>query len=42
MTYFELSVNPQYMDEFVASLFIPHTDMSMFPTVAKLFEERGK
>ncbi len=33
MTSFELSVNKKFMDEFVASLFLPHTDMSLFPSV---------
>jgi uncharacterized 2Fe-2S/4Fe-4S cluster protein (DUF4445 family) len=33
MTYMELSVVPSYMDEFVASCFLPHTDASMFPSV---------
>lgn len=33
MTYMELSVVPSYMDEFVASCFLPHTDGSMFPSV---------
>ncbi|MCH1983660.1 ASKHA domain-containing protein [Ruminococcus sp. OA3] len=33
MTYLELSAVPTYMDEFVASCFIPHTDNSMFPSV---------
>ena len=31
MTYMELSTNPQYMDEFVAACFIPHTNASLFP-----------
>jgi len=39
MTYLELSVNPEFMDNFVASLFLPHTDISLFPSVKKLFEE---
>ncbi|MGI6217157.1 MAG: ASKHA domain-containing protein [Coriobacteriales bacterium] len=30
MTYIELSTHPGYMDEFVASCFIPHTDASLF------------
>ena len=30
MTYLELSVEPGYMDEFVAACFIPHTDASLF------------
>lgn len=32
MTYLELSVTPRFMDEFVASLFLPHTDLSRFPS----------
>jgi uncharacterized 2Fe-2S/4Fe-4S cluster protein (DUF4445 family) len=33
ITYFELSTDPQYMDEYMAALFFPHTDMSRFPSV---------
>ena len=33
ITYFELSVEPNYMDEYMASLFFPHTDLSKFPSV---------
>ena len=33
MTYLELSNEPQYMDNFVASCFLPHTDASLFPSV---------
>ncbi len=33
MTYFELSVDSKYMDEYVAALFFPHTDSARFPTV---------
>lgn len=36
MTYLELSVDPQYMDEYVAALFFPHTDMARFSSVKKL------
>ncbi|MBO7739333.1 MAG: DUF4445 domain-containing protein, partial [Oscillospiraceae bacterium] len=32
MTYMELSSNPNYMDEFVASCFLPHTNASLFPS----------
>ncbi len=32
MTYMELSTNPRYMDEFVAACFLPHTDLSLFPS----------
>ena len=39
MTYLELSVDATFMDAFVASLFLPHTDLSLFPSVVK---EMGK
>ena len=32
-TYFELSVEPGYMDEYMAALFFPHTDLNLFPSV---------
>ncbi len=33
ITYFELSVDPGYMDEYGQALFFPHTDLTKFPTV---------
>lgn len=33
MTYFELSVDAKYMDEYMAALFFPHTDLSKFRSV---------
>ena len=33
MTNFELSTVPGYMDRYVSSLFLPHTDLSLFPSV---------
>jgi len=33
ITYFELSVDPGYMDEYSQALFFPHTDLAKFPTV---------
>lgn len=33
ITYFELSADTRYMDEYMAALFFPHTDMSKFPSV---------
>lgn len=33
ITYFELSVESGYMDEYIAALFFPHTDLSRFPSV---------
>ncbi|MBM3251286.1 MAG: DUF4445 domain-containing protein [Candidatus Omnitrophica bacterium] len=32
-TYFELSVEPGYMEEYVAALFFPHTDKERFPSL---------
>ncbi len=34
MTYIELSVYRSFMDEYMSALFLPHTDMSQFPTAA--------
>jgi len=42
MTYFELSVHPEFMKEFVASLFLPHTQMELFPSVQKSLARRRK
>jgi uncharacterized 2Fe-2S/4Fe-4S cluster protein (DUF4445 family) len=36
MTYFELSVSPEFMDEFIAALFLPHTNMDLFPSVKRV------
>lgn len=33
LTYVELSVHPSYMDKYVSSLFLPHTNLDAFPTV---------
>ena len=33
MTNMELCAEPAYMDEYMGSLFIPHTDIDLFPTV---------
>lgn len=33
MTYLELSTVPSYMDEFIGACFLPHTDMSLFPSL---------
>lgn len=35
MTYIELSTDPKFMNEFVSSLFLPHTDLSKFPSVLR-------
>lgn len=36
MTYIELNTEPSYMNEFTGSLFLPHTDMNLFPSVSQL------
>ena len=33
ITYFELSADSGYMDEYMSALFFPHTDLSRFPNV---------
>ena len=33
ITYIDLSAEPSYMDEYVASLFFPHTNLWRFPSV---------
>jgi uncharacterized 2Fe-2S/4Fe-4S cluster protein (DUF4445 family) len=35
MTYVELSVEPGFMEEYVASMFLPHTDVQRFPSVVR-------
>jgi uncharacterized 2Fe-2S/4Fe-4S cluster protein (DUF4445 family) len=39
MTYIELSASRIFMDEYVSALFLPHTDMKLFPSVAKLLNK---
>ena len=40
MTSFELSETPSYMDNYVAALFLPHTDMAQFPRLKKRMNRR--
>jgi uncharacterized 2Fe-2S/4Fe-4S cluster protein (DUF4445 family) len=40
MTNFELSETPSYMDNYVAALFLPHTDFNRFPKLKTRMEER--
>ncbi len=40
MTNFELSDTPSYMDNYVAALFLPHTDMNQFPKLKARLEAR--
>jgi len=42
MTYIELNAEPGYMNEYTGSLFLPHTDIRLFPTVKKLLKSGHK
>ena len=41
MTYLELSADNTFFDEFNAALFLPHTDLSGYPSVMRLLREQG-
>jgi uncharacterized 2Fe-2S/4Fe-4S cluster protein (DUF4445 family) len=38
MTYIELSADNKFYDAFMSALFLPHTDMTLFPSVAAILE----
>ena len=40
MTNFELSETPSYMDNYVAALFLPHTDVNQFPRLKERMRQR--
>jgi uncharacterized 2Fe-2S/4Fe-4S cluster protein (DUF4445 family) len=42
MTNFELSETPSYMNNYVAALFLPHTDMDQFPKLKARLDARKK
>ncbi len=42
MTNFELSETSSYMDHYMAALFIPHTDLNLFPSVRDRMKARRK
>jgi uncharacterized 2Fe-2S/4Fe-4S cluster protein (DUF4445 family) len=39
MTYMELSVLHGFMDEYMSALFLPHTNMDLFPTVRSVYKK---
>ncbi len=41
MTSFELSEVASFQEQYIASLFLPHTDLSLFPAVKKRMEKVG-
>jgi uncharacterized 2Fe-2S/4Fe-4S cluster protein (DUF4445 family) len=42
VTYIELNAEPGYMNEYTGSLFLPHTDINLFPSVKKVIESWGQ
>jgi uncharacterized 2Fe-2S/4Fe-4S cluster protein (DUF4445 family) len=40
MTYLELSADNSFYDQFMSALFLPHTDITAFPSVMRLLEGR--
>jgi uncharacterized 2Fe-2S/4Fe-4S cluster protein (DUF4445 family) len=38
MTYIELNTEPNYMNQFIGALFLPHTDIKLFPSVKQIFK----
>jgi uncharacterized 2Fe-2S/4Fe-4S cluster protein (DUF4445 family) len=40
MTYVELSVLHGFMDEYMSALFLPHTNIDLFPTVKKAYKPK--
>lgn len=42
MTYLELSADNSFMDEYTSALFLPHTDLSVFPSVRAALAARGR
>jgi len=41
MTYLELSADNRFMEEFTSALFLPHTDITSFPSVLRLLGKRA-
>lgn len=41
ITYLELNTEPSYMNEYTGALFLPHTEMDLFPSVKKLFASKA-
>lgn len=38
MTYIELNTEPDYMNEYTGALFLPHTDINLFPSLKKILK----
>ena len=41
MTYIELSVSHGFMDEYMSALFLPHTNIDLFPTIKERYNKKA-
>lgn len=41
MTYLELSADNSFMEEYISGLFLPHTNLDAFPSVARMLRPEG-
>ncbi|MGD2041536.1 MAG: ASKHA domain-containing protein [Anaerolineae bacterium] len=41
MTYLELSADNTFYDQFMSAMFLPHTDITAFPSVMRVLEDRA-
>jgi uncharacterized 2Fe-2S/4Fe-4S cluster protein (DUF4445 family) len=41
MTYVELSVSRGFMDEYMSALFLPHTNIDLFPSIKEMYNRRA-
>jgi len=42
ITYLELNTEPRYMNEYTGALFLPHTELELFPSVKNLFVNKNQ
>jgi uncharacterized 2Fe-2S/4Fe-4S cluster protein (DUF4445 family) len=42
MTYVDLSSDPRYMDYYIKAMFLPHTDLERFPSVAPILKNHHR
>ena len=42
MTYVDLMSDPSYMEEFIRASFVPHTDLSLFPSIQQAQEDNAQ
>lgn len=42
ITYVDLSSDPRYMDSYIKAMFLPHTDLDCFPSVARMLANQRR